>query len=195
MVDSVHVPPMRLSSWMERIEAVETPFLSVQGVADLAVAMTQPEALKRNTCYLAYASEAVMQGSNQAIPARQVEVAVVSALLNRTDRRGEAAISDLELARAALSRALLGWYPPGAAGAVSFRRGDVAAYSKRTLWWRDVYSVPAFAPVPVTDDPECPALNDVRVEIAAVSLDDVGPPDEEDNRLVWQLDVVSGNGN
>lgn len=193
MAEDAVTMPMRLAAWMDHVREAETPFLSVQGAADLAAAMAQPDALQRNTCYMAYASEAVM-GDHEATPLRRIEVAVVSALLNRRDRRGEEAISDLEIARWALSAALLGWEPPGAAGRISFRRGDVTAYTRHTLWWRDVYSVPAFASSLPLDAVICPELVQARAEAAVVSLEDVGPPDEETNRRVWVMDPVRGNG-
>ena len=189
MAEKTYPPPMRLRSWMDRLDKCKTPFLSIQGVADMATAMVQPDSLQRNTCYLAYASEAVMGADDQGTGLRRIEVAVVSALINRKDRRGEAVIEDLELARAALSTALLGWEPEGAAGAVSFRRGDVAAYTRKTLWWRDVYSVPAFAPRLTPEEAACIVPANIEAEMYVhADTADIGPPVQEVSRgRVWPI--------
>ena len=193
----LYAPPMRLQSWLDRLEAsLRAGTLAlvreVKGAAELQAAMDEPDRLRANVCYLSYVSEAAWDDTPGSA-LRRIEIAAVLALVDYRDRRGEAGLSDLETARAALSQALLGWEPPGAAGEVSFRRGDVAAYTRRTLWWRDVYAVPAFAPAAAPPPDDCDDLpTQVQVYgLPEADVADVGPPNPApgpgDVVTVWPL--------
>ena len=165
----------------------------VKGAADLAAAMAEPRGLHNHTLFVMYDREAVSPGNHQATPLRQASLSTVLALVNYRDRRGDDGLSDLEAVREALSRALLGWEPPGAAGAVSFASGAMVDFDRRTLWWRDTWSVPVFAPLapPSTD---CDAPTELRVSGLPVPLADLGPPAEgpRDYELLplHELDIV-----
>ena len=128
----------------------------VKGAADLAAAMAEPRGLHGHTLFVMYEREAAPD-NHQSNRLRRLTVGTVLALVNYRDRRGDEGISDLEAMREAVSHALLGWEPPGAAGAVSFEGGALADFGKRTLWWRDSWSVPAFAPAPPPAEPDCDA--------------------------------------
>ena len=170
---------MRLRPWIERLEAhVKGRDLlrEVKGSADLASAMTEPRSLQRSALFVMWERE-VRRGDNHETRLRTVGVSTVIALVNYRDRRGEdGVLSDLEAAREAVSRALLGWEPPGAAGHVEFETGNMVDFDKRTLWWRDAWSVPSFAPATVPDlDCDPPT----RVSVYGIVEPDVaalGPP-------------------
>ena len=184
-------PPMRLRSWIEHLsEQVVAPNLlrEVKGAADLAAAMAEPRGLHGHTLFVMYERE-TPPDNHQANRLRRVGVATVLALVNYRDRRGDEGISDLEAVREALSHALLGWEPPGAAGSVSFEGGALADFGRRTLWWRDTWSVPAFAPVPPPKERDCDAPTEVYV--AARPVPDVAaigsPWDEREPELLTGL--------
>ena len=175
----IYAPPMRIRSWIEHLskKVVAKDLLrEVKGSADLAAAMAEPRSLHNHTLFVMYDRETVSPGNHQATPLRQASLSTVLALVNYRDRRGDDGLSDLEAVREALSRALLGWEPPGAAGEVSFESGNLVDFGRRTLWWRDSWSVPAFAPAPAPEDPDCDAPSAVYVRGCPVPLSGVGPP-------------------
>ena len=177
---ALYAPPMRLRPWIKRL--AEHPdrwelLRDVKGSADLAAAMAEPKSLHRNTLFVMLERETRL-GDNHETRLRKVGVATVLTLVSYRDRRGEDGIlSDLEAAREAVSHALLGWEPPGAAGHIEFEAGNMVDFDKRTLWWRDTWSVPAFAPAPVPDT-DCDAPTELRVSGCPVPLAGLGPPTE-----------------
>lgn len=42
--------------------------------------------------------------------------------------------------------ALAGWFPPGAAGRVVYRRGRLVGLHNDVLWWQDEWEAPSRAP-------------------------------------------------
>ena len=68
-----------------------------------------------------------------------ISMGVVTALKNVRDKRGEAALGEVEEVTSEILLALLGWTPPDADGPVFFRAGRVAAFTAPTLFWQDEY--------------------------------------------------------
>lgn len=175
---------MRIRSWIDHLgeKVVGKDLLrEVKGAADLAAAMAEPRGLHAHTLFVMYERETVPD-NRQGGRLRRLTVATVLALVNYRDGRGDEGVSDLEAMREVVSHALLGWEPPGAAGAVSFEGGALADFGKRTLWWRDTWSVPAFAPAPLPPKPDCDAPAEVYVAGSPVPLAEVGPPATEPRR-------------
>ena len=175
----MYAPPMRLRPWIERL--AEHPdrwdlLREAKGSASLAAAMAEPRTLRTSTVFVMWEREN-RRGNNHETRLRTAGVATVLALVNYRDRRGaDGVLSDLEAAREAVSRALLGWEPPGAAGHVEFEAGNMVDFSERTLWWRDTWSVPSFAPGPDTSTTCDPPT---RVSVYGIVEPDVaalGPP-------------------
>lgn len=128
---------MRIAEWIERLRS-ETS-LEVKGAAELAAAKADQ---LRDTAFVAPLDEAALSQSDTIGAVRQmvrVGVGVTLAVTNRRDRRGEAAVSEIEGAREDVRRALLGWTPPSASGPAGFRRGRLVQLSERTAWWTDEY--------------------------------------------------------
>ncbi|SRR5258708_3811730 len=70
----------------------------------------------------------------------RLRMAVMVAVSNVRDVRGEAAQGDLEPVRAALRSALLGWTPdPAVCDPFEFDSGRLVSLSNATLWWLDIF--------------------------------------------------------
>ncbi len=128
---------MRIAEWIERLRS-ETD-LEVKGAAELAAAKADQQ---RDVAFVAPLDEAALSQPDAIGTVRQMVragVAVTLAVTNRRDRRGEAAVSEIEGARESVRRALLGWTPPSASGPAGFRRGRLVQLAGSTAWWQDEY--------------------------------------------------------
>jgi hypothetical protein len=67
-------------------------------------------------------------------------MAVVLAVTNRRDGRGEEGMTELEARRRQVRDALLGWIPPGQDDPVTCGRGRLLALDEATLWWSDEFN-------------------------------------------------------
>lgn len=66
-------------------------------------------------------------------------VAIVLAVQNVADPKGEAAGDDIEELRAAVRNTLLGWAPVGEYKPLEFESGALVAFRGGHLWWQDIY--------------------------------------------------------
>ncbi len=64
---------------------------------------------------------------------------VVVRVVNRRDRRGEAATEDVEALRDLVRAAIYGWEPDGASAPLLFRRGALLDAGRGEVWWQDEY--------------------------------------------------------
>lgn len=130
---------IRLRDFRARL-ASETDW-KVLGAADFARAQAD---VRRDTAYVMYLTEDP-NDARDPLPNQlhRYGVAVVLAVRNSRDARGEAAIDEVEGRREPVLRALIGWAPPGATGRVSYRRGLLRAVTREALWWEDQFEVPA----------------------------------------------------
>lgn len=126
-----------IADWVERLNT-EVEDITVHGAADLAAARADH---KRDALYVYPVTEDA--GANIADRgARQrhtVRNAVLIALTNRRERRGESGLTELEQRRAAVMAALAGWKPTNADRAVRFVRGDLVGFADGVLLWQDQY--------------------------------------------------------
>lgn len=133
---------MNLSLWIERLKTEVPALLIVAGAAEYA-ALRKSNMVPRKmpAAYVVPASE--VGGPNQLINAfsQNVEesVAVIYALRNLTDPRGEAAQSDMETVREPGFTALLGWQPTAGHDIAEFVRGDLLDFTDQVLWWQDQF--------------------------------------------------------
>lgn len=79
----------------------------------------------------------IIGGVQQAV---RMRFAVMVAIRNVADPRGEAAIDELVAARSAVLDALINWLPAGATQPIEFGGGQVAAVTDRYLWWQDEFT-------------------------------------------------------
>ena len=130
---------MRMGDWVNRL-AGQTEF-DVQGAAELGAAEREQ---RRDTVFVLYADERAEDNTLVGTVRQRctVGVAIVLAITNRRDKRGAAALSEIETARAVVMGLLLGWQPPDAHGPVTYRHGRVLDLNRATLWWQDEYEVP-----------------------------------------------------
>ena len=141
---------MRLADWIEHLDGLDLAperegcqpggELRAKGAADLAAAQADQQC---DTAYVMYLAET--PGPNrlgeraQVMQRVVVTVAVILALTNRRDRRGEAGVAEAERVRAAVRARLLGWQPAGATDPVTYAGGRFLFLGDRTIWWQDDY--------------------------------------------------------
>ena len=141
---------MRAADWVARLEsrlgALEDArgrrlVREVRGAASLAAAAAEPDRLTDNRIFVAPAGE-TSTGANGAAQVTQREMLVVLALRDPSDALGGDGLTDLERAVDAATRALIGWRPDGAAGAVVFLRGALFDFRRQSLWWQMTFAAP-----------------------------------------------------
>ena len=126
-----------IGDWVERLkDAVEG--LTVHGAADLAAARADH---KRDALYVYPIAED--GGSNVAergaMQRHTVRNAVLVALTNRRERRGESGLTELEQRREQIKEALAGWKPANADRPIRFVRGDLVGFTDGVLLWQDQF--------------------------------------------------------
>ena len=127
-----------LNAWVQRLK--EQTNFDVKGAAELAAARQDQ---KRDGLYVILADDRA--GENQLLNGvrqqRTIGVSVVLAIRNRRDRRGEAALTEIEAARGQVMQALIGWQPSTETGPVIYRSGRLVALAETTVWWQDEFEV------------------------------------------------------
>lgn len=76
------------------------------------------------------------------------DMAIVCAVRNLTDARGEAAQIDLQALRVNVKAALLGWVPADGHTAIERGAGRLLAFRDGHLWWQDIYRSNYFEKTP-----------------------------------------------
>ena len=131
-----------LATWVERLGAhVDVP---VQGAAELAAARGDH---RRDTAYvypLRETAERSLVQRGGAVQRHTHRVGVLSVVTNRRDPRGEAGLEEIELRRAAVRAALVGWCPEGAAESVAYSAGALVGVADGVLLWQDEFEVPTW---------------------------------------------------
>lgn len=137
---------MGVVAWVERLRQQTTSFRRVAGAAEYAslAPLSLPE------CYvipLAEAGEAntLITGHRQRIIA---SVGVRVGVSNLRDPNGAQAAIDLEVLRAEVLLALLGWSPPGDCTPIDFVRGRLLSLDDQVLWWQDEFVTQFYREVP-----------------------------------------------
>ncbi len=129
---------MQLQAWIDRLG--EQTDLEIKGAAELAAAQRDN---RRDCTY-------VLPGSERALPSdlandirqlRLITVSVVLAVDNKRPDRGTDGVSELEVSRAKIQTALLGWEPEWALGPVSFVQGRLAEFESQRIWWQEEWEV------------------------------------------------------
>ena len=128
---------MRLHDWTARLSA-HIEDTDIRGAADLAAAR---DAHQRNTVYVMYQAEDAEANRRSCGVQQRVltDMLIVLAACNRRGTLKEELVTELEALRGRVRSALLGWTPPGAAGPVVFRSGQLTRLSDAVIWWQDVY--------------------------------------------------------
>ncbi len=129
---------MRLQAWIDRLR--EQTDLEVKGAAEFSAAQRDT---RRDTAYVILGDETA-QASDLVNDVRQIRtlgVLVVLAISNQRPDRGTDGVSEVEVARAKVQAALLGWEPPDALGVVTFRRGRLAEFEAGRIWWQEEWEV------------------------------------------------------
>jgi len=117
----------------------------VSGAADLARAI---ESLKQHPA--AFVLPIAERAEPNALAAMAVSqrnetrFAVVLAVQNLRDARGETAHTDLRTLRTAVLGALLGWQPDADFDPCEFAGGALRPFDDQVLWWQDDYVTRAF---------------------------------------------------
>lgn len=126
-----------IAHWVERLKG-QVEGLSIRGAADLAAARDDH---KRDALYVYPIAEDA--GANVAdrgaMQRHTVRNAVLIALTNRREQRGESGLTEIERRREEVKSALAGWRPEGADRAVRFVRGDLVGFVDGSLLWQDQY--------------------------------------------------------
>ena len=132
---------MILQDWIDRLKNAEgiEGVVEVREAADLAAAQADQ---RRDTIYVMYNAE---QGGENLL-SQDVQqpltttMAVVIAVTNRRDRRGAGGLTELEILRKQVRKALLGWCPPLQDGPVTYGRGRLLQLVEATVWWIDEFT-------------------------------------------------------
>lgn len=111
----------------------------VAGALEFATASeTRPTAMPAAYIILLREQPSPSDVANAVVQRIRVSLAVVLALRNAADAKGQAAQADLETLRATVQTALLGWAPTDAAP-LERGPGQLLAFRDGVLWWQDVY--------------------------------------------------------
>ena len=126
-----------VADWVARL-AAEVAGITVHGAAELAAARGEH---RRDTLYVFPLEErADANVAESAVVQREhMRIAVLLALTNRRDGRGEAGLDEIERWRAPVKAALIGWRPAGADRPVAFRRGALAGIGDGVVLWQDEF--------------------------------------------------------
>ena len=116
----------------------QTDGILVKGAVELEAAQAEQ---KQDTLYvLPLDSNASGNALENAVRQQVTEgIAVVIAVTNRRDRRGEAGLDEIEVRRNEVRAALLGWPPTDDGDPLIYRRGRLLALADKTVWWQDEY--------------------------------------------------------
>ena len=125
-----------IDDWVARLET-HTDF-EVKGAFDEDSARAD---FRRDTLFVTYYDDRADPSSarDQVLQQGVTGVAVLMAVINRRDRRGEAGQDELKAVRQAVHAAVIGWRPPGTKIPVTYRRGFAQGIRNGALWWADIY--------------------------------------------------------
>ncbi|ARO88178.1 hypothetical protein EBAPG3_010530 [Nitrosospira lacus] len=123
--------------------ADQVPPPSLRRVAAAAELAAASEDLKQvPAAYVVPAAERASQNqfaTGGVLQRNQVRFAVVLAVSNVSDMRGEKAQADLRILRTSVITALLGWSPDSAFDPVEYVGGRLLRLSDAVLWWQDEF--------------------------------------------------------
>ncbi len=119
---------------LESVDAVK----SVKGAARLSSARADKI---RDTAFIFFLNASagdngLVNGVRQQVTIR---FAVLLAIGNQRDQRGESGMSEVEIARDQVLMAMLGWMPDGEYSAVIYRGGRLVDIRENVLWWQDEF--------------------------------------------------------
>lgn len=140
---------MDLAPILARLKSTLTGFKLVGGSVDLesigAGVVPSP------SCYLLPMSESAEDNALIGAFDQRLTVvfAVVTAVSNKRDAAGAAALGDLEPLRTQIKSALLGWQPDSTIGEpVRFSGGALLKFEDALLWWSDEFRVTTYLRIP-----------------------------------------------
>lgn len=122
--------------------ATEVPPPALRRVAAAAELAAAGEDLKQvPAAYVVPSADRAGQNqlANGVSQRNQVRFAVVMAVSNMRDARGEKAQADLRLLRISIMTALLGWSPDVDFAPVEYVAGRLLRLSDSVLWWQDEF--------------------------------------------------------
>lgn len=115
----------------------------VGGAADFAAAQ---EGLRNKVpaAFVVPLAEMATRNSAATMVVRQQvtqQVAVILAVSNLKDARGENALNDLHQVREQVFEKILGWAPPGTDSVMEFSGGRLLEMDNHVVWWQDDYVI------------------------------------------------------
>lgn len=115
----------------------------VGGAADFAAAQ---EGLRNKTpaAFVVPLAENATRNSSATLVVRQQvtqQFAVILAVSNLKDARGEKALNDLHQVREQIFEKVLGWSPPGTDSVMEFSSGRLLDMDNQVVWWQDDYVI------------------------------------------------------
>ena len=124
-----------------RLDAEVADLKLVAGAAEFAALKTNPPKSKQPAAYVVPLSDRAGRNTRINAVAQQVtaRVAVVLALGNLGDRRGDSASKTIETLRGDVRAALLGWAPTAADDPMEYVAGRVLALRDGVVWWQDEF--------------------------------------------------------
>lgn len=127
---------MLIAGWIDRLRD-QVDGLDAHGAAEFGRVASDH---RRDALYV------IPLGLTAAAPAsadeaRQIGRARVGVVfgVSHARPRGDGAVTEIEAAREAAQRALVGWTPPGAWGPARLLSGRLLRMQESTLWWQDEY--------------------------------------------------------
>lgn len=128
--------------WIDRLKSQVGDFQGrVYGAADYASA----KSLGGQRVPAAYivpvrdSAERNLLSEGQVMQRAMLRIAVVLAVRNVADGRGDAGNAELRLLRDQVLNALVGWKPADLTQEIEFDGGAVDQFRQQTLWWADVF--------------------------------------------------------
>lgn len=127
---------MRIEAWIDRLRD-QVGYLDAHGAPEFGKIASDH---RRDALYVIPLGETASAPAS-ADEARQIGRARVGVVfgVSNARRRGDGAVTEIEAAREAARRALVGWTPPGAWGPARLLSGRLLSMRETTLWWQDEY--------------------------------------------------------
>lgn len=133
------------SGMVQQLQAATAALRLVQGLIELAALRQLPPRHLLPAAYVVPVSERAGDNrlTNAVAQRGEAVFGVLLVLSDLSDPRGDAAGDMLDVVRAEVSAALLGWTPPGATGPLLYDGGDAVDLDPNgAVWWMDRYRAP-----------------------------------------------------
>lgn len=134
---------MKSQLLVDRLKSQCSLLKDVGGAADFAAAQ---EGLRNKTpsAFVVPLAENAARNSSATLVVRQLvtqQFAVILAVSNLKDSRGEKALNDLDQVREQVFEKILGWAPPGTDSVMEFSGGRLLEMDNQVVWWQDDYMI------------------------------------------------------